>query len=120
MVWLSNVMIGRKTYSKGLPIAHLKKKKKMIFSKLIRTPHCKERFLHHKVLIEKFRSFSNFLLNKLILKSPCRLDQRSLSSPRLTKCLPTTLELRLDLILPKVVCRQSIKDSVPIICITFG
>ena len=94
------------------------KKKKRFFSKLIRTPHCKERFLHHKVLKEKFRSFSNFLLNKLILKSPCRLDQRSLSSPWLTKCLPTTLELRLDLILPKEVRRQSIVDSVLIICMT--
>ena len=31
-----------------------------------------------------------------------------------------TLELRLDLILPKEVRRQSIKDSVPIICMTFG
>ena len=129
------------------------KRKKWFFSKLTRTPHCKERFLHHKVLKEKFRSFSNSLLNKFILKSPCRLDQRSLSSPWLTKCLPTnswttfgpdppkrgtqavyqrlgpnhlhdlriglTPELRLDLILLKEVRRQSIKDSVPIICMTF-
>jgi hypothetical protein len=33
MVWLSNVMISQKTYSKGLPFAHLKKEK-MIFLKI--------------------------------------------------------------------------------------
>ena len=35
--------------------------------------------------------FLKILLNKLILKSPCRFDQRSLSSPWLTKCLPIFL-----------------------------
>jgi hypothetical protein len=33
MVWLSNVMISQKTYSKGLPFAHLKMEK-MIFLKI--------------------------------------------------------------------------------------
>ena len=33
------------------------KRKKWFFSKLTRTPHCKERFLHHKVLKGKFSSF---------------------------------------------------------------
>ena len=64
------------------------KRKKWFFSKLTKTPHYKERFLHHKVLKRKFSSFLKFLLNKLILKSPCRLDQKSPSSHWLTKCLP--------------------------------
>ena len=72
---------------KGTTFAHLKKEK-WFFSKLTRTSHCKERFLHHKVLKRKFSSFLKFLLNKLILKSPCRLDQKSPSSHWLTKCLP--------------------------------
>ena len=90
------------------------------FLKIDKNTHCKEKFLHHKVLKEKFSSFLKNIMNKLILKSACRLDQKSPSSYWLTKCLPTTLELRLDLILPKEVRRQSIKDSVPITRMTFG
>ena len=117
MVWLSNVMISQKTYSKGLPFAHLKKEK-MIFLKIDKNITLQRKVSTPQSLKEKFRSFWNFLLNKLILKSPCRLDQRSLSLPWLTKCLPTTLELRLDLILLKGVRRQSTKDSVLIIWMT--
>ena len=31
MVWVSNVIISQKTYSKGLPFAHLKKEKMILF-----------------------------------------------------------------------------------------
>jgi hypothetical protein len=98
-------MISKKTSSKGLPFAHLKKEK-MIFFKID-----KNTTLQRKVSTPQ--SFKRKI--QLILKSTCRLDQKSPSSYWLTKCLPTTLELRLDLILPKEVHMQSIKDLVPII-----
>ena len=95
------------------------KRKKWFFLKLTRTPHCKERFLHHKVLKEKFSSFSIFFFwissfwnhHPDLIKGLCH----HLGWPSVFQ---QSLELHLDLILPKRVRKQSIEDSVPIIWMT--
>ena len=149
MVWLSNVMIGWKTYSNGLPFAHLKKEK-MIFLKTD-----KNTTLQRKVSTQQnsahFKNFSwicSFWNHHVdLIKGLChhlgwplvsskiswttswpdhpkrgtyavyqRLDLNHLSD----LWIGLNLELRLDLILPKEVHKQSSKDSVPIICRTFG
>ena len=86
MSWFAKDLFERTTFC-SFEKGKKKKKKKRFFSKLTRTLHCKERFLHQKVLKGKFSSFLKFPLNKLILKSPCRLDQKSPSSHWLIKCL---------------------------------
>ena len=68
-------MIGRKTYSKGIPFAHLKKKKKMIFLKIDKNTILQRKVSTPQSFKRKIQLIlKKFLLNKLILKSACRLD----------------------------------------------
>ena len=69
MVWQSNVMISQKTYSKGLPFAHLKKEK-MIFLKTNKNTTLQRKVFTPQSFKRKIQLILKFLLNKLILKSP--------------------------------------------------
>ena len=111
--WFGYRISCQKTYSKGLPFAHLKMEK-IIFLKIDKNTTLQRRFLHHKNLAH----FKNFYWINLFWNHHVDLIRGLYHHHGWPRVFQQTLELRLDLIPLKGVRRQSIKDSVPLIWTT--